>query len=168
MSGHSRCAPQRPPLHGSGAAVAGLTQDPRGLTSGSNGDLSYGGTRGYQNSYLVDGGDNNNSFYAQARGRYRTPYQFSNEVIKEFRVSSNGYSVELGRAGGAVLNVVTTSGSNRWRGSGFFYVRDRTFDAQSADVSSQPDKQQASLEGPSAGRSLRIAFSCIWGMTSTN
>jgi len=29
----------------------GVTQDPRGLTSGSNGDLSYGGTRGYQNSY---------------------------------------------------------------------------------------------------------------------
>src|SRR5664279_5047859 len=77
----------------------GVTQDPRGLTSGSNGDLSYGGTRGYQNSFLVDGTDNNNSFFAQARGRYRAPYQFSNEVIKEFRVSSNGYSAELGRAG---------------------------------------------------------------------
>src|SRR5271165_3364367 len=76
----------------------GVTQDPRGLTSGSNGDLSFGGTRGSQNNFLVDGADNNNSFYAQARGRYRAPYQFSNEVIKEFRVSSNSYSAELGRA----------------------------------------------------------------------
>ena len=84
----------------------GVTQDPRGLTSGSNGDLSFGGTRGFQNSFLVDGTDNNNSFYAQARGRYRAPYQFSNEVIKEFRVSSNAYSAELGKAGGAVFNVV--------------------------------------------------------------
>ncbi len=67
----------------------GVTQDPRGLTSDSNGDLSFGGTRGFQNSFLVDGTDNNNSFFAQARGRYRAPYQFSNEVIKEFRVSSN-------------------------------------------------------------------------------
>lgn len=67
----------------------GVTQDPRGLTSASNGDLSFGGIRGYQSSYLVDGVDNNNAFFAQARGRYRAPYQFSNEVVQEFRVSSN-------------------------------------------------------------------------------
>ena len=63
----------------------GVTQDPRGLTSGSNGDLAFGGIRGYQSSYLVDGADNNNGFFAQARGRYRAPYQFSNEVVQEFR-----------------------------------------------------------------------------------
>jgi hypothetical protein len=54
----------------------GVTQDPRGLTSGSNGDLAFGGIRGFQSSYLVDGGDNNNAFFGQARGRYRAPYQF--------------------------------------------------------------------------------------------
>ena len=64
----------------------GVTQDPRGLTSGSNGDLAFGGIRGFQSSYLVDGGDNNNAFFGQARGRYRAPYQFSNEVVQEFRV----------------------------------------------------------------------------------
>ena len=48
--------------------VPGVTQDPRGLTSDSNGDLAYGGIRGYQTSYLVDGADNNNGFFAQARG----------------------------------------------------------------------------------------------------
>ena len=46
----------------------GVTQDPRGLTSGSNGDLAYGGIRGYNNSFLVDGLDNNNGFYAQGFG----------------------------------------------------------------------------------------------------
>jgi hypothetical protein len=51
----------------------GVTQDPRGLTSSSNGDLAFGGIRGYQSSYLVDGADNNNAFFAQARGRYRAP-----------------------------------------------------------------------------------------------
>jgi hypothetical protein len=63
----------------------GVTQDPRGQNSTSNGDLSFGGIRGFQTSYLVDGGDNNNAFFSQARGRYRAPYQFSNEVIQEFR-----------------------------------------------------------------------------------
>jgi hypothetical protein len=48
----------------------GVTQDPRGLTSGS-----FGGIRGFQSSYLVDGGDNNNAFFGHARGRYRAPYQ---------------------------------------------------------------------------------------------
>ncbi|MGC1226719.1 MAG: carboxypeptidase-like regulatory domain-containing protein, partial [Candidatus Sulfotelmatobacter sp.] len=92
----------------------GVTQDPRSLTSATNGDLSFGGIRGFQNSFLVDGGDFNNAFFAQARGLYRAPYQFSNEVVQEFRVSSNSYGAENGRAGGAVINVVTKSGSNHW------------------------------------------------------
>jgi hypothetical protein len=102
----------------------GVTQDPRGLTSGTNGDLSYGGIRGYNTSYLVDGTDDNNGFFAQARGRYRAPYQFSNEVVAEFRVSSNSYGAESGRSGGAVVNVVTKSGSNTWHGGAFYYLRD--------------------------------------------
>jgi hypothetical protein len=102
----------------------GVTQDPRGLTSGSNGDLSYGGIRGYNTSFLVDGGDNNNGFYAQASGRYHAPYQFSDEVIQEFRVQSSGYGAESGRAGGAVVNVVTKSGTNQWHGSTFYRLRD--------------------------------------------
>ncbi len=104
--------------------MPGVTQDPRGLTSGSNGDLSYGGIRGYNTSFLVDGGDDNNGFFAQASGRYRAPYQFSNEVVQEFRVTSSGYGSESGRAGGAVVNVVTKSGTNHWHGSTFYYLRD--------------------------------------------
>lgn len=129
----------------------GVTQDPRGLTSDSNGDLSFGGVRGYQNNFLVDGTDNNNSFYAQARGRYRAPYQFSNEVIKEFRVSSNSYSAELGRAGGAVFNVVTKSGSNDWHGTGFVYGRDRIFDAQPAFSPDKPAARQNQFGGTVSG-----------------
>jgi hypothetical protein len=95
----------------------GATQDPRGQNSSSNGDLAFGGVRGFQTSYLVDGGDNNNAFFAQARGRYRAPYQFSNEVVQEFRVSPNSVSAESGRAGGAVVNIVTKSGSNKFHGT---------------------------------------------------
>src|SRR5207248_6141446 len=86
------------------------TPDPRGQNSSGNGDSSFGGIRGFQTSYLVDGSDNNNAFFAQARGRYRAPYQFSNEVIQEFRVSPNSTSAESGRTAGAVVNVVTNSG----------------------------------------------------------
>lgn len=130
----------------------GVTQDPRGLTSSSNGDLAFGGIRGYHSSFLVDGADNNNAFFAQARGRYRAPYQFSNEVIQEFRVSSNAYGADLGGAGGAVVNVVTRSGSNHFHGSGFYYLRDSKFNARPPFVAFKPaDRQQQfgfTLGGP--------------------
>jgi len=131
----------------------GVTQDPRGLTSSSNGDLAFGGIRGYHSSYLVDGADNNNAFFAQARGRYRAPYQFSNEVVQEFRVSSNTYGAELGRAGGAVVNVVTKSGSNHLHGTGFYYFRDNALNAVHAFTGNAKleDRQQQfgfTLGGP--------------------
>src|ERR1700729_2628906 len=123
----------------------GVTQDPRSLTSSTNGDLSFGGLRGFQNSFLVDGGDFNNAFFSQARGLYRAPYQFSNEVVQEFRVSSNSYGAELGRAGGAVVNVVTKSGSNPWPGTGLYYIRDSVFGAADPMMNFKPP--------PAAGRS---------------
>jgi hypothetical protein len=123
----------------------GVNQDPRGLTSGSNGDLSFGGIRGYQSSYLVDGADNNNAFFAQARGRYRAPYQFSNEVVQEFRVSSNTYGAELGRAGGAVINVITKSGSNQIHGTDFYFLRDSAFGATQPFLDFKPRAQQQQL-----------------------
>lgn len=107
------------------ALVTGaVTQDPRGLTSSSNGDLAFGGLRGFHTNFLVDGSDNNNAFFSQARGRYRAPYQFSNETVQEFRVSSNTYGAELGRSAGAVVNVITRSGTNQPHGTLFYYLRD--------------------------------------------
>ena len=120
----------------------GVTQDPRGLTSGSNGDLAFGGIRGFQTSYLVDGEDDNNAFFAQAMGRYRSPYQFSNEVVQEFRVSSNTAGAEMGRAGGAVVNVVTKSGSNIFHGTGFYFLRNSAFDATHAFTGFKPHDDQ--------------------------
>ena len=122
--------------------VPGASQDPRGQNSTSSGDLSFGGVRGFHTSYLVDGGDNNNAFFSQARGRYRAPYQFSNEVIQEFRVAPNSVSAEAGRSAGAVVNVVTKSGTNKFHGSGFYYLRNSTLDARSAVMDIKPASQQ--------------------------
>src|SRR4051812_33330425 len=120
----------------------GVTTDPRSLTSAANGDLAFGGVRGYHTNFLVDGSDNNNSFFGQARGRYRAPYQFSNDTIQEFRVSSNSYSAEQGRSGGAVINVITKSGTNHVHGNMFYYLRDSTFAARSPFVPFKPSDTQ--------------------------
>lgn len=129
----------------------GVTQDPRGLTSATNGDLSFGGIRGFQNTFLVDGSDYNNAFFAQARGRYRAPYQFSTEVVQEFRVSSNSYGAEQGRAGGAVVNVVTKSGSNHFHGSAFYYLRDSSFGATNPFLAFKPHNRQQQVGGTIGG-----------------
>jgi len=129
----------------------GVTQDPRGLTSATNGDLSFGGIRGFQNSFLVDGLDFNNAFFAQARGRFRAPYQFSTEVVQEFRVSSNAYGAEQGRSGGAVVNVVTKSGSNHVHGTAFYYVRDSSFGASNPFLAFKPHNRQQQVGGTIGG-----------------
>src|SRR5579871_5360458 len=129
----------------------GVTQDPRSLTSSTNGDLSFGGIRGFQNAFLVDGLDFNNAFFAQARGRYRAPYQFSTEVVQEFRVSSNAYGAEQGRSGGAVVNVVTKSGSNHVHGTAFYYLRDSSFGASNPFLAFRPHNRQQQAGGTIGG-----------------
>jgi outer membrane receptor protein involved in Fe transport len=96
------------------------------------GDLSFAGQRGTLNSLTIDGTDNNNTFFGQTLGRTgsgRAPYQFSEDAVQEFQVNTNGYSAELGRAGGAIVNVVTKSGTNQFHGTGFWFFRDRGMNA---------------------------------------
>jgi hypothetical protein len=100
----------------------GVTRDVR------TGDLSFAGQRGTLNSLTVDGADDNNTFFGQTTGRTgsgRAPYQFSQDAVQEFQVNANGYAAELGHAGGAVINVVTKSGTNSFHGAGFEFYRDR-------------------------------------------
>jgi len=101
----------------------GVTLDVRG------GDISFAGQRGTLNSLVVDGADDNNTFFGQTVGRTgsgRAPYQFSAAAVKEFQVNANAYSAEYGRAGGAVINVVTKSGTNMPTGEFFEFYRDKS------------------------------------------
>jgi outer membrane receptor protein involved in Fe transport len=100
------------------------------------GDLSVGGQKGTLNSLQVDGVDNNNTFFGQAFGRtgVRPPYQFSEESVQEFQVNQNGFSAEFGRAGGAVVNVVTKSGTNEFHGGAFEFFRDESLNAQTPQL----------------------------------
>jgi Carboxypeptidase regulatory-like domain len=104
----------------------GVVRDPRG------GDLSFGGQRGTLNSVQIDGVDNNNLFFGQSLGRTgsgRAPYQFSQDAVQEFQVNTNSFSAEFGRAAGGVINVITKSGTNEFHGTGFWFYRDRSLNA---------------------------------------
>jgi hypothetical protein len=132
----------------------GVTRDVR------LGDISFAGQRGTLNSLVVDGADNNNTFFGQALGRTgsgRAPYQFSQDAVAEFQVNRNAYSAEYGRAGGAVINVVTKSGSNDYHGSLFEFYRDKSLNENSwANKTAVPARPKSPYGFDQFGGSLRV------------
>jgi outer membrane receptor protein involved in Fe transport len=120
------------------------------------GDLSFAGQRGTLNSLTVDGADNNNTFFGQTIGRTgsgRAPYQFSQDAVQEFQVISNSYTAEQGRAGGAVINVITKSGTNKYHGSIFEYYRDRGLAANDPVL-----KQNTQIQTPGAAQPRKPGY----------
>ncbi len=132
----------------------GVTRDVR------TGDISFAGLRGTQNSLTVDGADNNNTFFGQTTGRagFKAPSQFSQDSVKEFQVASNAYSAELGRAGGAVINVVTKSGTNAFHGDAFDFYRDQGMNAYDPI-----QKQNAWIVGKTVGPKTKYHFNQFGG-----
>ena len=90
----------------------GVTND------GTFGLISYRGISGLYNNNMVDGVDNNQAFFSEARGRTRAVYSISESAIKEFQVGVSNMSAEFGRAAGGTVNAVTKSGSNAFSGEG--------------------------------------------------
>jgi outer membrane receptor protein involved in Fe transport len=100
------------------ALVPGARGNPGNIQAGASGqDMA---------KYQMDGVDITN----QCCGGSNTAY--SQENIAEFQVITNRFDAQYGRVNGAVINAVTKSGSNAWRGTGFGYFRNDAFgDAKS-------------------------------------
>ena len=90
---------------------------------GTFGLISFRGISGLLNNNTVDGGDNNQAFFSEERGRTRIGYSISQAAIREFQVNTSNYSAEYGRSAGGVVNAVTKSGTNEFHGELFYYNR---------------------------------------------
>jgi hypothetical protein len=94
------------------------------VPDGNSGLISYRGISGLYNTNLVDGANNQQAFFSEARGRaIGSPYVFSQDSIKEFASSASGYSAEFGQAAGGQVNAITKSGNNAIHGDLFYYLR---------------------------------------------
>jgi hypothetical protein len=110
-----------------------LLQLQPGVQSQLGNDLFYGsdragvvtvnGGRGRANNYTVNGGDGNDLF-ANLPAVEPSP-----DSIEEFRVISNSFDAEYGRNSGAVVNVVTKSGTNDLHGSFYEFFRNDVLNA---------------------------------------
>ena len=117
------------------------------LFYGSNtaGAVSVNGGRGRSNNFSVNGGDGNDLF-VNSPAIQPTP-----DSIAEFRVLSNTFDAEYGRNSGAVINVVTKSGTNKFHGSVYEFLRNQSFNARGYLDPRRPDDKQNQFGGTFGG-----------------
>lgn len=118
-----------PTVAGQNASVLNLaiflpnTTTALGGTSGSGG--SVGGLRGRQNSFAIDGVNNNDPSVTTVS------QQVMPDAVQEFSLTTNQFSAEYGNAAGGQFNVVTKRGSNELHGAAWWYNVNRAYRATS-------------------------------------
>ncbi|QUV82467.1 TonB-dependent receptor [Chloracidobacterium sp. D] len=88
------------------------------------------------NNLTIDGLDNNDATSGSIRST------FSQEAVREFQVVSDGYSAEFGRALGGIINIITKSGDNQFRGSLFGFFRNAALSARESLTPGKPPFEQ--------------------------
>ena len=97
------------------------------------GTFSVNGARGRSNNFLIDGTENNDISVA-GQG-----FQITNQdAVQEVSVQTANFDSEFGRAGGGVVNVITKSGTNKFRGTLAFEYDSSADDAITAAGSRNP------------------------------
>jgi carboxypeptidase family protein/TonB-dependent receptor-like protein len=109
------------------------------------GSVSVNGGRGRSNNFSVNGGDANDQF-VNAAAVQPTP-----DAIDEFRVITNTFDAEYGRNSGAVVNVVTKSGTNKLHGNVYEYFRNKVLNAQGFLNTVNPQFNQNQFGGTLGG-----------------
>src|SRR5215467_2970431 len=114
----------------------GTRPDDRRQTS----TVSANGQNDSANNFLLDGMDNNERAIATVIVKP------SVDALQEIKVETNMYSAEVGRAGGAVINLITKSGTNAFHGTVFEFLRNDKFDAKDVFNVPQPGNPLAGVK----------------------
>jgi hypothetical protein len=86
--------------------------------------ISANGAGERQNTYRLDGASNTDSYFQENQS-----FPFP-DALQEFSIQTSNYSAAYGNNAGAVVNVVTRSGTNSFHGGAFEYLRDRKFNSK--------------------------------------
>lgn len=104
----------------SGTIMSGTRPDDRRASS----EIFSNGNREGDNNFLYDGVDNNERLTLSVT--LRPPI----DAIREFKIQTNLYSADVGRNSGAVVDVISKSGTNQLHGSLFEFLRNSDVDAR--------------------------------------
>jgi hypothetical protein len=112
--------------------------------------MSINGQDYRSNVYLLDGTLQNDFTNGPAGSAAGTTLGI--ETVREFRVESNAYSAEFGRAYGGQINVLTKSGTNDVHGTAYWFHRNDALDARNFfDVSGKPNFSRNQFGGSLGG-----------------
>jgi hypothetical protein len=106
--------------------------------------LNIGGQRGRSTLVQVYGADYTDNSVNAARSTV------SQEAVQEYQVATNSYAAEFGRATGGIVNVVTKSGTNEFRGNVFGFIRHKSIQARNAFaplIDNDPNKKPPFTRG---------------------
>jgi len=90
--------------------------------------FNVNGLRSSLNNFMLDGVDNN-AYGTSNQGFSNQIVQLNPDAVEEFRVVTNNFSAEYGRAGGAVINASLRSGTNEFHGSVWEFMRNTKLNA---------------------------------------
>jgi hypothetical protein len=134
----------------SGAAVTTPGGDLRGSKNFySSTTISVAGGQGNAVNYLLDGGDNNDSFT-----NVNLPLPFP-DALQEFSVQTSSLPARFGLHPGAVVNAVTKSGTNDWHGSLFEFLRNGDVNARNYFAKQHDTLKRNQFGGTFGGRIIR-------------
>jgi TonB-dependent Receptor Plug Domain len=84
---------------------------------GQRSEITIGGNRPNANYFLLDGVTNTDPTFNTQN------FSPSPDAVQEFQVQTGSYSAEMGGAGGGQINIITKSGSSRFHGTGYEFLR---------------------------------------------
>ncbi|MBI4902078.1 MAG: carboxypeptidase regulatory-like domain-containing protein [Acidobacteria bacterium] len=118
------------PLNGRAYADLALLSPGVRRSNISSRDASFNvnGLRSSLNNFMVDGVDNN-AYGTSNQGFSNQIVQLNPDAVEEFRVVTNNFSAEYGRAGGAVINASVRAGTNQFHGSVWEFIRNTKLNA---------------------------------------
>ncbi len=109
-----------------------------GSANSNTDSISFGGFNERYKSLWLEGVDINDDVTRGGTTQSNAGrHNFSQESIQEFQVLANQYSAEFGRSGSGVINILTKSGTNDYRGRTFYFLRDEAFDKPNAMASGE-------------------------------
>ncbi len=137
----------------------GTVQALRGTSLGGARDASYhvNGLRSSYNNFSLDGVENN-SYGTSNQGFSNQVVQLSPDAVGEFRVVTNNFSAEYGRAGGAVINAAYRSGTNKYHFTLWEFLRNKALNATGffkPQTGEKPDMKQNQFGASGGGPILR-------------
>jgi hypothetical protein len=137
----------------SAAGVSQLGSGQSDFASGTN--FSVNGARLRSNNFMLDGQDSNDPSVTG-----RTQPVNNTDIIQEIRLITNQFSAEFGRSAGAVMNIVTKSGTNALHGSGFVFHNNDELNARTnldkaAGRNKAPYRLETQYGGTLGGPALR-------------